>query len=146
MSKQNKGQSSGTTVHVKAKRAKTPAQLAKKAKNEQDAAARLLVLQKEQAEFAKVRAEFPDRNLSDDNCRDLIAERAARRTLDVLLACDVQVGGEPFSKRLMRFLGKDTLKGVAAGKVAVREIMAAIWAYASTQDAMLRPTEEEFAG
>lgn len=146
MSKQNKGKSGGTTVHVRAPRQKTAAQLARKAQNEQDAAARLLLLQKEQGEFAKVRAEFPDRVLTDDNCRNLIAERAARKTLDGLLAIDLPVGGEAFSARLMRFLGPATLKGVAQGRVAVRDIMACVWAYARTQDAYLQPQDDEFAG
>ena len=139
MSKQNKGQSGGTTVHVKAKRAKTPAQLAKKARNEQDAASRLLLLKAEQEKFNALRAEHG--SLSDEQCRDLIREAAARQELNMLLACDMVVGGDPFSKRLMRFLGKDTLKGVALGTVAVRDIISACWTYASTQDAMLRPTE-----
>jgi hypothetical protein len=140
MSKQNKGQNNhGSNGGVKVKRAKTPAQIAKKARNEADAAARLLVLQKEQQEFAKVREDHG--NLSDEQCRSLLAEAAARRELEMLLACDMVVGGDPFSKRLMRFLGKDTLKGVALGNVAVRDIIVACWTYARTQDAMLRPTE-----
>lgn len=124
----------------KARRAKTPAQLARKAKNEQDAAARLLVLQREQQEFAKVREEHGP--MSDDACRALIAETAARKALDALLACDMLTGGEPFSKRLMRFLGRDTLKGIASGHVAVRDVIGACWAYARTQNDHLRPTDE----
>lgn len=124
----------------KAKRPKSPAALAKKAQNEQDAAARLLVLKAEQAEFAKVREEHGA--LSDDACRALIAEKAAREQLHELLACDMVVGGEAFSKRLMRFVGKDTLKGIAKGDVAVRDIIGACWTYARTQHEMLRPTDE----
>lgn len=124
----------------KAKRAKTPAQLARKAKNEQDAAARLLVLQKEQQEFNALRAEHG--TLSDEQCRDLIAEKAARKVLDMLLACDMVVGGEPVSKRFVRFLGKDRLKGIASGHVAVREVIGALWRYAATQDASILPVEE----
>lgn len=124
----------------KAKRPKSPAQLARKAQNEQDAAARLLVLKAEQAEFAKVREEHGP--MSDDACRALIAERAAREQLDSLLACDMVVGGEPFSKRVERFVGRERLKGIAKGDVAVRDIITACWTYARTQHEMLRPTDE----
>ena len=139
MSKDTKGKKDGTTA-TKTKRPKTASQLAKKARNEQDAAARLLVLQQEQAQFAVIRAEHGA--LSDDACRALIAEKAARKTLDLLLACDMQVGGEPFSKRLMRFLGRDRLKGIASGHVAVRDVIGSVWAYARTQDSSLQPIDE----
>lgn len=129
-----------TAAEPKAKKPKTAAQLAKKARNEQDAAARLLVLQKEQAEFAALREQHGP--MSDDACRALIAEKAARKELDDLLACDMVVGGEPFSKRLMRFIGRDGLKGIAKGDVAVRDIITACWTYARTQHDMLRPTDE----
>lgn len=130
-----------TPAAPKAKRAKTAAQLAKKARNEQDAAARLLMLQREQAEFAVIRAEHG--NLSDEQCRSLIAEKAARKELDALLACDMVVGGEPFSKRLMRFIGRDGLKGIAKGEVAVRDIISACWTYARTQHESLLPVDGE---
>ena len=129
-----------TPAEPKAKKAKTPAQLAKKAQNEQDAAARLLLLKAEQEKFNALRAEHGA--LTDEQCRDLLREQAARKALHDLLACDMLVGGEPFSKRLMRFVGKDTLKGVAMGTVAVREIIASVWTYARTQHDMLRPTDE----
>jgi hypothetical protein len=141
----SKNNDKGTTA-TKAKRAKTPAQLAKKARNEQDHAARLLMLQKEQAALNAIRAEFPNRTLTDECCRALIEERAARKTLDVLLAIDLPVGGEAFGKRLMRFIGTSTLKGVAKGDVAVRDIIGACWRYAATQDAYLRPQDGEYAG
>jgi hypothetical protein len=139
MSKDNKGKKDGTAA-TKAKRPKTPAQLARKAKNEQDHAARLLALKAEQERFNALRAEHGP--MSDEQCRDLLAEKAARADLDLLLACDMQVGGEPFSKRLMRFLGRERLKGIAAGQVAVREVIGAAWNYARTQDSHLRPVDE----
>lgn len=129
-----------TPAAPKAKKPKSPAQLARKARNEQDAAARLILLKREQAEFATLREQHGP--MSDDACRALIAETAARKALDDLLACDMQVGGEPFSKRLMRFIGRDTLKGIASGHVAVRDVIGACWTYARTQHEMLRPTDE----
>lgn len=140
MSKENKGKGGGTKTVERVKRPKTQAQLARKARNEQDYAARLLAHKAEQERFNALRAEHGA--LSDEQCRDLLAEQAARKDLDLLLACDMLVGGEPFSKRLMRFVGKNTLKGVAQGNVAVRAIIAACWNYASTQHAAITPVEE----
>lgn len=140
MSAQQKQKKSGPVVHERVKKPKSASQLAKKAKNEADAAARLIVLKQEQAVFATLREEHGA--LSDEQCRALLAEQAARKALDVLLACDMPVGGETFSKRLMRFIGKERLKGIAAGNVAVREIIGACWTYASTQSEVIRPVDE----
>lgn len=137
----SKSNNTKTPAAPKAKKPKTPAQLARKARNEQDAAARLILLQREQAEFAVIREQHGA--LSDDACRALIAEKAAREQLDSLLACDMQVGGEPFSKRLMRFLGRDRLKGIATGHVAVRDVISACWTYAKTQHETLLPVDGE---
>jgi len=139
MSKDTKGKKDGTTA-TKTKRPKTAAQIEKKRKNEQDHAARLLALKAEQERFNALRAEHGP--MSDEQCRDLLAEKAARADLELLLACDMQVGGEAFSKRLTRFLGRDRLKGVAMGTVAVRDVIYAVWNYARTQDSHLRPVDE----
>lgn len=139
MSKDTKGKKDGTTA-TKAKRPKTPAQQNAMQKRVQDAAARLLLLKAEQERFNALRAEHGP--MSDEQCRALIAEKAAREDLDMLLACDMVVGGEPVSKRLVRFLGKDRLKGVAQGTVAVRDIIGVVWRYASTQHETLVPPAE----
>lgn len=139
MSKDTKGKKDGT-VATKVKRPKTAAQLERKRKNEQDHAARLLALKAQQEQFNALRAEHGP--MSDEQCRDLIAEKAARADLDLLLACDMPVGNEAFSKRLTRFLGRDRLKGVAMGTVAVRDVIHSVWAYARTQDSHLLPTDE----
>jgi hypothetical protein len=52
------------------------------------------------------------------------------------------VGGEPISKRIMRFLGRDRLKGIAKGDIAVRDVIFTVWRYAATQHEMLLPTDE----
>jgi hypothetical protein len=137
----SKNNDKGTTA-TKAKKQKTPAQRAKAADNAALAAARLLRLQQEQETFNKVRAEFPDKTLSDDGCRAILRERQARKELDMLLACDMSCGGEPFSKRLMRFLGTGTLKGIAKGDVPVSAVIDSVWTYARTQDSTLVPPAE----
>ena len=142
MSKDTKGNTGGTATHERTKRPKTAAQLARKAKNEQDAAARLLLLQKEQAALNAVRAEFPGQALSDNACRALIAERTARRNLDDILTADILVGGEDLGKRVMRWLGKERLKQIAGGNLAARDIITAVWNYVGTQDAVLKPIDE----
>ena len=141
MSKENKGKG-GPVVHERKARPKTAAQKERAADNAALAAARLLRLQQEQETFNKIRAEFPDKTLTDDGCRALLRERQAKKELDLLLACDMQVGGEAFSKRLVRFLGRDRLKGIAAGQVPVSAVIASVWAYARTQDSSLTPVDE----
>jgi hypothetical protein len=128
---------------VKAKKTKTASQIAKKARNEQDAAARLLKLQREQTANNEIRAEFPDLTLTDATCRDIIEERRARRVLDGFLACDEVIGGEAISKRIMRFIGPARLKGIAKGDVAVRDVIMTVWRYAATQAPFTMPHDAE---